>query len=580
MRGDWKSWWGALLLGGAGCCGLSAAEGDEADAGSGPGEPRKESFVIEDVIHPVIAALPTPEFHEGIVSTPSAVTARNEAAQRHVQQGIALIQAAWDFEAYRHFCEAVRADPECLMAYWGIGLALAAPNNEFMMQRMRAVERMLDLMEAEAGTAREREYAFTLATLYSADASVAARNFGKLSERYPNDLQARLLSVYLQRDGYDEFGEVLDGQEAAVRGMRQLLEEHPENLAVMTFWAMLHAEAPDPGGLPRREVLPVVRRIAARLPGFPPAHHLHGHFEWRCGNHALAEEAFRRAVLLYEDYMEKNEVTFHGCDGWVRCQLYLATALHGRAAFREAFPVAKRLADLEVDVRRLDSHGANLVLWEGRTLAARLHAARGWEGDLDRAIKSLPGKDAPQLFRDRSLALYYLEGLRQYLGARRELERGNREMAREFREALSATGNRLLSLQAEAMTTSAVSEYLRALRTLEVLTAELRGLIALTGEVEGRRSAFNWFQSAVEKQLRPTLLMPPSIVYPMELRLADYYMRVAEPLKAAETYQKALVRQPNDLASLHGYRRALVTLGRESDAAKILRQIERVKGRR
>jgi len=151
MRGDWKSWWGALLLGGAGCCGLSAAEGDEADAGSGPGEPRKESFVIEDVIHPVIAALPTPEFHEGIVSTPSAVTARNEAAQRHVQQGIALIQAAWDFEAYRHFCEAVRADPECLMAYWGIGLALAAPNNEFMMQRMRAVERMLDLMEAEAG---------------------------------------------------------------------------------------------------------------------------------------------------------------------------------------------------------------------------------------------------------------------------------------------------------------------------------------------------------------------------------------------------------------------------------------------
>jgi tetratricopeptide (TPR) repeat protein len=135
----------------------------------------------------------------------------------------------------------------------------------------------------------------------------------------------------------------------------------------------------------------------------------------------------------------------------------------------------------------------------------------------------------------------------------------------------------MLSLHEQAAKSSSISDYLRALRTLEALAAELRGLIALSGDPEERRTAFNWFTSAVDKQLRPTLLMPPSIVYPMELRLADFYMRMGQPKKAAQTYQEALVRRPNDLATLHGYQRALLRLDRRDDAAAIGKQIEIVR---
>ena len=231
------------------------------DPGKAP--PKTVPFKVEFVIHPVVADLPPPDFYGEIVTEQMAISSKSEAAQKHVLQGIALIHAAWDFEAYRHFCEAVKLDPDCLMAYWGIGLALAAPNNEFAVQRMAAVDRMLDLLEAHGKDLpkMEQEYALCLALLFSSAAGQAADAFQELAERYPKNLLAGLLATYLQRDGYTEFGDPLYGQECAIARMRQYLVAHPDNLTVLEFWAMLHTEAPDADGNLRKEVLPYVRKI-------------------------------------------------------------------------------------------------------------------------------------------------------------------------------------------------------------------------------------------------------------------------------------------------------------------------------
>ncbi len=108
----------------------------------------EKTFAVDQVIHPVAAKLPPPEFVDDIVSIPMAISSRSSLASRHVLQGLACIQAAWDFEAYRHFCEAVKEDPDCLMAYWGIGLSLAAPNNEFSRQRQISLIRIIELVDA------------------------------------------------------------------------------------------------------------------------------------------------------------------------------------------------------------------------------------------------------------------------------------------------------------------------------------------------------------------------------------------------------------------------------------------------
>ncbi|MFP6880269.1 MAG: hypothetical protein VCA34_04935 [Roseibacillus sp.] len=582
MRFKWEicSVIGVLVAGmGAGNLQGQAKKKDEA------AEERKP-FTVDQVIHPVVAALPAPEFYDPIVSIPMAISSRNNLAQRHVLQGMAYIQAAWDFEAYRHFCAAVQADPDCLMAYWGIGLALAAPNNQFAHERMVAVERMLNLMDATVmaggreiplATPMEQKYALALATLFSLRAGEAVKAFRDLSESFPNNLQAKCLAIYLQRDGYDEFGAANFGQELAVEQMEKVVEKNKNNVGVLSFWAMLHAEAPEATTKLREQILPVVRKIVRKAPNFPPYQQLLGHFEWRCGNHHLAEVSLSRAITLYAAHMKKHKLSFHECDGWIRCQLYLATAMHSRGKFNEAMKIALQLAKVEVDDKRLSSSGANLVIWEARTLPARLYLARGWKGDFEQAISTLPGKDDPQLFKDRTLSIFYLEALRQYLECRRSLQDGDRDTAHKFRVALSETVQRMMGLQNNATRSSSISEYVRAVSALEVYTAEARGLVALAGDRTERMIARDWFKTAAEKQQRPSLLMPPVVVSPMEARLADFFSQTGVLPRAAETYQAALRRRPNDLAVLQGYRQALLQLGREQAAADIAKTIAAVR---
>lgn len=555
--------------------------------GDPPGEIGEDAepprpFQASDVIHPVIAALPPPAFHEKLQVEKMVIFSSSKEAQRHVLQGMALIQAAWDFEAYRHFCEAVKLDPDCVMAFWGIGLSLAAPNNEFSSQRMVAVDRMLDLVESLGDELPEieREYAICLALLFSANVKAASAGFETLAERFPQNLQASLLATYLKRDGYTEFGDALYGQEQAIDEMKHQLLVHPDSLSVLTFWAMLHAEAPDADQSLRKQVLPYARKVARLCPDFPPYQHLLGHFEWRCGNLALGQEAFEKASALYAAHMKKDGLTFHDCAGWVRARLYLATAFYSQGKFDEAMVVAKELAALKVDAKRLGANGANLVVWEGRTLPARLYLARGKAGDFAKAIATLPGKDDPQLFKDRTLSLFYLEGLRQYLGGCQSIAEGDLEKASIIREALSATGGQMLSFQRSAMQSSSISEYLRAVKTLEVHVAEFRGKVAMAGPPARRRSAFNWFKSASDRQLRPSMMMPPPIVYPMENRLAEYFFSIGDYQRSAESYQEALVRRPNDLQTMLGYQKPLLKLERRLDAAAIQQQIDRVRGKK
>lgn len=571
----------AVLVVGMGAGNLQAQAKKEDEAAK-----EKKPFTIDQVIHPVVAALPAPEFYDPIVSIPMAISSRNNLAQRHVLQGMAYIQAAWDFEAYRHFCAAVQADPDCLMAYWGIGLALAAPNNQFAHERMVAVERMLNLMDATVmaggreiplATPMEQKYALALATLFSLRTGEAVKAFRDLSESFPNNLQAKCLAIYLQRDGYDEFGAANFGQELAVEQMEKVVEKNKNNVGVLSFWAMLHAEAPEAATKLREQILPVVRKIARKAPNFPPYQQLLGHFEWRCGNHHLAEVALSRATTLYAAHMKKHKLSFHECDGWIRCQLYLATAMHSRGKFNEAMKIALQLAKVEVDDKRLSSSGANLVIWEARTLPARLYLARGWKGDFEQAISTLPGKNDPQLFKDRTLSIFYLEALRQYLECRRSLQDGDRDTAHKFRVALSETVQRMMGLQNNATRSSSISEYVRAVTALEVYTAEARGLVALAGDRTERMIARDWFKTAAEKQQRPSLLMPPVVVSPMEARLADFFSQTGVLPRAAETYQAALRRRPNDLAALQGYQQALLQLGRKQAAADIAKTIAAVR---
>ena len=571
------------------CLGILRLSGETIPLVGPPVEARTVfPFSVEKVIHPVVAKLPSPDFVEEIVSIPMAISSPSALASKHVLQGLAHIQAAWDFEAYRHFCEALKLDPDCLMAYWGIGLSLAAPNNEFTQQRQVAVLRMIELIDARRdvngrqlpiATKMEQDYALALAELFRLRGKVGEA-FKKLSETYPGNLQAQCLAIYLQRDGYDRFGPRAK-QALAIEQMEELVESNPDNVAVLGFWVMLHGEAPEATTKLREQILPVVRKIARKVPSFPPYQHLLGHFEWRCGNHALAEAALERATSLYAEHQKIHGLSVHECDGWIRSQLYLATAMQSRGKFEEAMSIAVQLSELEVDAARLGSKGASLLVWEAKTLPARLYVARGQEGDFTRAISSLPGKNDPFLeeIKERTLSVFYLECLMQYLECRQALEKGESDIAQQKALALSGIQQRMERLKTQALKSASISEYVRALAGVKVYAAEARGLVALAQATSGsqRQIARSWFKTAVDKQQRPALLMPPVVLSPMELRLAQYYLAAEDNDKAVESFQSAIRRRPNDLQSLLGYCDSLRTSGREKEAVQVEAVISAVK---
>ena len=202
-----------------------------------------------------------------------------------------------------------------------------------------------------------------------------------------------------------------------------------------------------------------------------------------------------------------------------------------------------------------------------------LYIARGDRGDFSKAIATLPGKGDPFLekVKERTLSVFYLECIMQYLECRRALEEQKIDQAEQKALALGSIQERMEALKSQAMKSASLSEYVRALSGVKVYTAEVRGLVALARATSKsqRQIARSWFKTAIDKQQRPALLMPPVVLSPMEVRLAQYYYASGESQKVVESYQSAIRRRPNDLQSLRGYRNSLAAVGREEEAAQV-----------
>ena len=110
-----------------------------------------DEFQVADVINPVLTDLGEPAIDPDFGKDQLAISSSSSEASAQVAQGIARLNASWDFEAYRHFCAAAKKDPDCMMAYWGIAMSLAGSEHEFYDQREAAVDRMLYLLEAGQG---------------------------------------------------------------------------------------------------------------------------------------------------------------------------------------------------------------------------------------------------------------------------------------------------------------------------------------------------------------------------------------------------------------------------------------------
>lgn len=550
-----------------------------------PGLVLAADFEVGAVIHPVVVKLGAPELTEGFDEGQMVITTDSDLAQRHFAQGLAKFNTAWEFEAYRHFCEVVKLDPQCLMGYWGISLSLAGGYHEFFAERKAAIDRMLDLLEAEKEGGKDRwnalETGFVQGSgfLLTDGQKVAGRTFEALARKYPANIQARLLALAMQRDGFDRRGNPLLGQRRAEDGIRKLMETHSDDLSVMAFW--INTRCQNPGGAVslREEVLPVARKLAKVNPGYAPFQLILAEVEARCGNFDEGVQAASRATLLYQAYLEKQGVAIYDCDGLIRAQLYQADLLFRQGKRKESLAIAQELASRRVDEDRVFSKGASMLMWEGRTLGARLMAAGTTREEFVQGQDIMGSLKEEEWFKEKSFALYYRDALAFYLAVRGAIADGQVEIAKKLYDQFLLRVQGLEKTLPLASKTSSYSNWMRAMGTISMLLPELRGILADLGEGATKLTAGTWFRSALDRQRAPANLLPPNMPYPMEWRLGVHEAGLEKYAKAASWYLQGLDRSPNHPLILADLAKVAEKLGKEGEAAALRKQIEEVTGR-
>ena len=527
---------------------------------------------VEQAIPPPVKALGKPALRGFPGGIRMAVTAANDEAQAHVNQGLNHLHGGWEFEASRHFAAAMREDPACLLAHWGMLMCLIDPAPESLAARNAAAERMLELIELGGGTELERGYAYGLVKYMQEGPAAAADAFRKVADKFPNDLQAAVFAALFGRGGFDESGEAKPDQEAAEKRLLELIEKHPQSPVPLHALLFIRAEGADPSAS-----LDLVHKLGWMVPDYPPFLHLTGHYEWRSGHHKEAAAAFERAASRYQEWMKEQEISVADCPEWVKAECYRVVALASSGDFETALAAAKQVAATPLFEDRPSSPGNRMLLWEAKTLPARLLLARSAKGDVAAAAASLPKPDSLKKFHDHTLAYWWIDGVRFAIEAERLLEKGDLKGAREVLQALAQHGESFARIRPAAAAGGEASFWNRSFRAMEVLAGDLRGRVALAGPANFRGTAYNWFSSAADRQLPASLLMPPAVLRPMAAQLGRYFLDAKQYDEAVEAYQRALAAFPNHMASLTGLQSAYEKSGRAAEAGEILRRIETLK---
>jgi tetratricopeptide (TPR) repeat protein len=506
---------------------------------------------VEAAIPATVKALGEPAMTNFPAGVHMAVSSTSENAQAHVNQGMNHLHGGWEFEASRHFAAAMREDPECLLAHWGLLMCLLTPSPETDSARVAVTSRLLHLVDEGKGTELERGYAYGLIKYIEEGPNSAANAFRKVADKFPNEMQAAVFAALFRRSGYDDLGSATPDQEAAEQSLLALIEKNPQSPLPLNALLTIRAEGPD-----LSKSLPLARKLCQMVPDYPPYFHLLGHYEWRCGEHGRAASAFGRASSYFESWMKENKATVADCPEWVKAECYRIVALVSKGDFDTAYAASRQIAATPFPADRASSPGARFLLWDAKTLPARILLHRGLKGNAREAMDSLPKPDEMKKYHNSSLSYWWIDGLRFALEAQRLIDAGELDEAKEVSAALTQHGESMVKTQAAAVASLERSSWTRSFRALEVLASDLRGRIALVGPKSQIGSAYNWFSSAADRQHPAPMMLPPMLLTPMSIRIGDYYLAVNKPKEAEDAYERALIAFPNDMNALNGLKHA------------------------
>jgi tetratricopeptide (TPR) repeat protein len=498
-------------------------------------------------------ASPPPLF-EGMGAWTRKVTTSSPEAQKYFNQGLTLCYGFNHDEGIRSFREAVRLDPTCAMAWWGIAYA-AGPNINMPMDPDHA-KIALDAATmakslAKGGTAVERELIDAVAARYSPDSTVSrtgldslwARNMKALSKRHPDDPDAATIAAEAMLDLNPWNQWTLDGKPnpgtlEAVAMLEAVLKKWPDMPAANHFY--IHAVEASPN--PERALVPAAR-LEKLVPGQGHLVHMPSHIYARVGRYDDAIKRNEVAVAVDEKYIadQKPQGIYPLMYYNHNIQfIWFSSMMEGRSA--EALSAARKMAgNVPPEVI------AEIPLLEFLTPYPVCAMARFGKWD-DIIAEPMP----PPTQHYATAMFHYIRGLAY-------AAKGDAKSARVESDSLNAIAPTIpIDLQISINLGS---------RLLRVASQDLAGHIAVAEKrpddaVKSLRAAI-----AVEDSLHYD--EPPTFPWSIRPRLGAVLMSMGRAKEAEDAYRGDLRRHPENGWALRGLANALRAQKKDADAEAV-----------
>src|SRR3954469_455474 len=209
-------------------------------------------------------------------------------AQKLFDRGMLYQHSFWYRASQKTFEAALKADPECAIAYWGIALSLlwnphAAPAAKNLAEGSDALAKAKSV---GAKTERERDYLAALGAMYADYDKVDhrtrllayAKAMEQLAARYPNDDEAQIHYALALNTSASPADKTYANQLKGAALLEQIAKRQPQHPGVAHYLIHLYDYPPiaDKG-------IEAARRYAKIAPAAPHALHMPSHIFTRVG---------------------------------------------------------------------------------------------------------------------------------------------------------------------------------------------------------------------------------------------------------------------------------------------------------
>jgi tetratricopeptide (TPR) repeat protein len=498
-----------------------------------------------DRVHaPYLKGLPAPDPTGRVGTSHLRVTTRSPEAQAWFDRGLNLLHCFWEFEAYRCFLQALEADPDCAMAYWGVCMALPGARPEAGGERAEAFERARSL--APGATPHEQLYIEALGQVLSGGTKSAIPVLRRLLESHPGDVEAAAFLALWLRDGYGRDQAPNPGTREALELANRYLADHPHHVGFHHYKVHILE-----GGPHYEEA----RASADILPKLAPASghivHMPGHIYYLSGEFGKACAAFRASRKVEGAYLTKDGIPPYDAQNYLHNLHYLAFAAAEAGRREEALAVAGAFAAIEIPADRRHSPGAAQVYYLAAATPAMMHMRFG---EYAAAAETIDPATVPEDCGAR----HYLVFLRDYCLLKSRLHAGvSPAELSGLRFGMEQAGRLLVASEPRGLSSPEMDPWRVAAGTVRILLAEIRVWMKAPEASPGELDV--WIDAAAREQRRAGYMEPPYTPWPVEEEFGRLFLDLGDPGRALRWFRAAEQVRPGNAFAHLGAARSLVS---------------------